>query len=204
MPSPHELREDRAPADPLKLFEAWLAAARAADPDVDPTAMTLATATPEGRPSARLVLLKGVDAGGFRFFTNYTSRKGLDLARNPHAALTFFWPRLERQVRVEGTVARLGGAESDAYFESRPPGSRWSAIASPQSEVVPDRATLERRVRELQAELRGAPPSRPPTWGGYRVIPESIEFWQGRADRLHDRLRYTREAEGWRLERLAP
>jgi pyridoxamine 5'-phosphate oxidase len=199
-----ELREDLVPADPLPLFLSWLEAARAADPNIDPTAMTLATASPEGRPSARLVLLKGADADGFRFFTNYSSRKGLELARNPHAALTFFWPRMERQVRVEGTVVRLDEAESDAYFESRPAGSRWSAAASPQSQVVPDRATLEQLVRELQTERNGDPPARPAGWGGYRVIPDSIEFWQGRADRLHDRLRYTREAGSWSFERLAP
>jgi pyridoxamine 5'-phosphate oxidase len=165
--------------------------------------MTLATATPEGRPSARVVLLKGVDERGFVFYTNYTSRKGHELAANPHAALVFAWAQLERQVRIEGPIEKVSAEESDAYYETRPLGSRLGAWASPQSMVLPSRLTLATKVGAIVLRY-GKNPPRPLHWGGYRVLPEAIEFWQGRRNRLHDRLLYTRHAEGWKIERLAP
>uniref|UniRef100_A0A540VM88 Pyridoxamine 5'-phosphate oxidase n=2 Tax=Litorilinea aerophila TaxID=1204385 RepID=A0A540VM88_9CHLR len=197
------LLEEEAGTDPLALFARWLADAMAAELH-EPNAMTLATASADGRPSARMVLLKGFDGRGFCFYTNYESRKGQELAENPWAALVFWWGPLARQVRVEGRVEKLTAEESDAYFRTRPLGSRLSAWASPQSRVIPDRATLEAWLREVEERFAGQEPPRPPYWGGYRVIPQSIEFWQGGPDRLHDRLRYTREGDTWRLERLAP
>jgi pyridoxamine 5'-phosphate oxidase len=199
------LREVEAAAEPFAQFAAWFAEIQAVSP-LEPTAMTLATATPDGRPSARMVLLKGWDARGFVFYTNYESRKGGELAANPWAALVFYWPELERQVRVEGSVAPLPPEESDAYFASRPPGSRLGAWASAQSRVIPKRAVLEARMTELEAEYpQGSTIPRPPYWGGFRVTPTSIEFWQGRLNRLHDRLRYTRQPDGgWLRERLSP
>ena len=170
----------------------------------EPNAMTLATAGPDGRPSARIVLLRGYDARGFVFFTNYESRKGRELEANPHAALVFHWHDLERQIRIEGPVERTSAEESDAYFETRPVGSRMGAWASRQSEVIADRKTLEDRVRALELEYPDGQVRRPDYWGGYRVIPSVIEFWQGRPSRLHDRLRYTRSAHGWFIERLSP
>jgi pyridoxamine 5'-phosphate oxidase len=167
--------------------------------------MTLATATRDGRPSARLVLLKGFDADGFVFFTNYQSRKGEELAENPYAALVFWWAELGRQVRIEGPVERVSDEESDEYFRTRPREARIGAVASDQSRVLPDRATLEARVANVEAELAGRDVPRPAHWGGYRVRPETFEFWQGRENRLHDRLRFRRASDGsWTVERLYP
>jgi pyridoxamine 5'-phosphate oxidase len=197
---------DVAP-DPVAQFDKWLHEALAAQLP-EPTAMSLATVDAEGRPSSRIVLLKGCDARGFVFFTNYASRKGRELAGNPHAALLFHWIELERTVRIEGRVARVSAEESDTYFASRPLGSRIGAVASPQSERIPDRAWLEQRVAEAEAR-HGTTVPRPEHWGGYRLAPERLEFWQGRRSRLHDRLRYVRSAagegsSGWSIERLAP
>lgn len=190
-------------ADPLRQFSTWMdeairSAAR------EPTAMTLATVGADGRPAARIVLLKGVDARGFVFFSNFDSAKGRDLAANPRAALVFFWVELERQVRVEGDVERVAAADADAYFARRPRASRLSAMASPQSQPVADRGVLEARVAELARQYPGDDLPRPPHWGGYRVLPRAVEFWQGRPSRLHDRLRYARTAETWSIVRLAP
>lgn len=197
------LRPEDLDPDPFTLFARWYALAqeRACH---DPSAMALATATPDGRPSVRMVLLKGFDARGFVFYTNYESRKGRELARNPFAALVFYWPDLRRQVRASGRVVRVSDTESDAYFATRPLGSRLSAVVSPQSAVIGSREELERRAAELVAAAPAGPP-RPPYWGGLRLVPEEFEFWQSRPDRLHDRFRYTLRPEGgWRIERLAP
>jgi pyridoxamine 5'-phosphate oxidase len=166
--------------------------------------MTLATATPDGRPSARMVLLRGFDERGFCFYTNYESRKGGELAANPNAALVFWWGELERQVRIEGRVERTSRSESEAYFRSRPPGSQLSAAASPQSQVIDGRAVLEERVARLATGQKDGEVPLPGFWGGYRLVPEVVEFWQGRPNRLHDRLRYRRAGDRWRIERLAP
>lgn len=189
--------------DPLKLFEGWLCEARAAG-GVEADAMAVATATPDGEPSVRMVLLKGFDERGLVFFTNYASRKGEELARNPHAALLFHWPALGRQVRVEGPVSRVERAESEAYARSRPRESQLSALASPQSRVVPDREWLEWRVAELDREHASGELPVHEDWGGFRVEPVAWEFWEHRDNRLHDRLRYERGGDGWRVERLAP
>jgi pyridoxamine 5'-phosphate oxidase len=197
------LSEADIAADPLQQFRAWLDEAVAARL-YEPLAMTLATATPDGRPAARMVLLRGLDHG-FVFFTNYNSRKGCELAANPRAALTFYWAELHRQVRVEGVVEVVSAAESDDYFQSRPRGHRLAALASPQSQPIASRSVLEERLRELEQQYPGEAVPRPPHWGGYRVVPETIEFWQGRPNRVHDRLRYERQTDGrWRLVRLAP
>jgi pyridoxamine 5'-phosphate oxidase len=198
------LREADVPPDPFQQFRAWYQRAEAAQiPLVD--SMTLATATPDGKPSARMVLLKGVDDRGFIFFTNYDSRKGQELAVNPHAALVLHWKELERQVRIEGMVEQITPGESDAYFQTRPWGSRVSACVSPQSQVISSREVLERRMQEVMSQHPDEQIPRPPNWGGYRVLPATIEFWQGRPNRLHDRLCYQRSADGrWRIERLSP
>ena len=199
------LTEADVDADPLRQFERWLSEAiRAEVPE--PTAMTLATADAAGRPSARIVLLKGASADGFDFYTNYDSRKGGELAARPEAALLFHWVELERQVRIEGPVAKVSAAESDAYFGSRPIPSRIGAWASPQSRVIPDRAWLEREftAAEKRVGTSGSNVPRPAHWGGYRLAPEVMEFWQGRKSRLHDRIRYRHDGAQWRVERLAP
>ena len=198
------LTESDLAADPLVQFQGWLQDALAAGL-VEPNAMVLATVSPDGLPSTRTVLLKAVDERGFSFFTNYESRKARDLAATPRAAVTFPWIPLERQVNIEGAVTKLSRDESAAYFGLRPRGSRLGAWASKQSEVVPGRAVLEARMAELEAKHPGEDIPLPPNWGGYVLAPERIEFWQGRANRLHDRLCYTRlAAGGWTIERLSP
>jgi len=190
-------------ADPLEQFRRWFADAEPAGIRA-PHAMALATAGPDGAPSARMVLLKGVDEEGFVFFTGYGSRKGGELDGNPRAALLFYWDPLGRQVRVEGTVDRVSAEESDAYFATRPRGAQLAAAASRQGRVVANRAELDAAVAELERAHADGEVSRPEQWGGYRVRPDAYEFWQHRENRLHDRLRYRREADGWLLERLSP
>jgi len=191
------------PDDPFVLFQVWFADAARVAPD-KVNAMTLATVGADGRPSARIVLLKELDARGFVLFTNYDSGKGRALAVHPVAALVFYWPALDRQVRVEGTVEQLTAAESDRYFDSRPRGSRVAAMASPQSQPLGSRAELEAKVVAIEAELGDAEPKRPLGWGGYRIVPDAIEFWQGQPNRLHDRVAYARADGAWSRGRLAP
>ena len=198
-----ELVESSALNDPLKQFEQWLAQAIAAKVP-EPNAMTLASVGSDLRPSTRIVLIKGLDARGLVWFTNYQSRKGLEVAGNPYAALQFHWVEMERSVRIEGTVEKISAEESDNYYHSRPLGSRIGAWASPQSDVVASRSVLEASEAEFKDRFGDNPP-RPPHWGGYRLKPDHWQFWQGRRSRLHDRLRYTLQADGaWLRERLAP
>jgi pyridoxamine 5'-phosphate oxidase len=198
------LREEDVHRDPIRQFGAWFEDASLSEvPEVN--AMALATATADGFPSVRMVLLRGFDERGFAFFTNYESRKARELEANPRAALAIFWHELERQVRIEGRVERVSDEESDRYFHSRPAGSRIGAWASPQSQVIADRDALEVLYEQIERRYAEDTIPRPSNWGGYRVIPDSIEFWQGRPNRLHDRLRYTRQSDGgWRIDRLAP
>ena len=197
------LSESDVAAHPLTQFVTWLNEAISAKVN-EPNAMALATATPDGTPSARIVLLKGIDAEGLVFFTNYQSRKAQQLEQNPRAALCLFWPELERQIRVEGTVSRTSDRESEEYFNTRPPEARLGSAASPQSQVIPSREFLEERVVELLERYPGGDVPRPPHWGGYRLKPQQMEFWQGGPGRVHDRIEYIRENDTWTIRRLAP
>ena len=198
------LLEENSATDPFTQFQGWWQQALETK-ILEPNAMTLATASADGIPSARIVLLKGFDQKGFVFFTNYNSYKGLQLAENPKACLVFFWKELERQVRITGLAAPVSPQESDTYFQSRPEGSRIGAWASPQSQVIESRAWLDGVYKKLTDEMHGAEIKRPAHWGGYRVMPVVVEFWQGRPSRMHDRLQYTLEGDGtWKRERLAP
>jgi len=199
------LTEAQSPDEPFALFHQWFAeAVKTEQAPVEANAMTLATVDEEGRPHCRILLLKGLDTKGFTFFTNYDSAKGQQLAARPFAAMTFFWPTLERQVRVEGRVVKVTAEESDAYFQVRPLGSRLGAWASPQSRVIADRAELESMITATEQRFLDTQPHCPPHWGGYRLLPERMEFWQGRSSRLHDRLNYRFSDGGWTRERLAP
>jgi pyridoxamine 5'-phosphate oxidase len=189
--------------DPIAQFRAWFAAARDAG-IYEPEAMTVSTVDADGRPSSRFVLLRGLDERGFAFFTNYTSAKGRALEAHPYAALTFGWLTIHRSVRVEGPVERLPEHESDTYFASRPRGAQLGAWASPQSTVLAGRDELDRALAEAEERFAGGAVPRPPHWGGFLVRPERVELWEGRPNRLHDRVRYTRDGDGWRIERLAP
>jgi pyridoxamine-phosphate oxidase len=198
------LSETGTKADPIKQFEVWFNDAKEAHvPEFN--AMTLATATSDGRPSARIVLLKGLHESGFIFYTNYLSRKGKEINKNPNGALTFFWPELERQVRIEGTIDKVSKEESEKYFHSRPKNSQVGAVASPQSQEIPDRKMLEDKWNELTAEYEGKEVPKPSFWGGYILKPRMIEFWQGRPSRLHDRIVYKKvDNKSWKKTRLAP
>ena len=198
------LSETEINPNPFIQFKKWFEQALAAQLP-EPNAMTLATATPDGQPSARMVLLKDFDERGFVLFTNYNSHKGQELAANPQAALVFWWAELERQVRIVGTVEKISPEQSDSYFEMRPPNSRLGAWASNQSQVIVGREVLERQLQEFQDKYKNQEVPRPPHWGGYRVIPRELEFWQGRSSRLHDRLLYTgKDNNIWKIERLSP
>jgi pyridoxamine 5'-phosphate oxidase len=197
------LSEKRAASEPFVQFQQWFDDALGAEM-LEPHAMVAATVDAAGKPSARVVLLRGWDERGFVFFTNYESQKGREIEARPLAALVFYWDKLERQVRIEGAVEQLAAVESDAYFARRPRGHRLSAWASPQSRVVTTREALESAMAEADRRFAGADVPRPPYWGGYRVVPSRFEFWQGRPDRVHDRIAYTKTADGWTRERLAP
>jgi pyridoxamine 5'-phosphate oxidase len=199
------LNEQQAPDEPLSLFQRWFAdAVKTEQAPVEPNAMTFATVDAQGRPHCRILLLKGLDERGFTFFTNYLSAKGEQLAAQPFGAMTFFWPSLERQVRIEGRVEKVSAGESDAYYQVRPLGSRLGAWASPQSQVIRDREQLAELLARTEARFQDQAPSCPAHWGGYRLLPERIEFWQGRPSRLHDRLNYRLQQGTWVRERLAP
>lgn len=198
-----ELNETEVDPNPFKQFQRWFDQALQAQLP-EPNAMTVATASKHGIPSARVVLLKGFDDRGFVFYTNYESDKSKELIENPHAALVFLWTELERQVRIVGSVEKVSAEESDTYFYSRPAGSRLGAWTSDQSRVIPNRDVLEQRLQALKLQYEGQKIPRPPHWGGFRVQPIALEFWQGRPSRLHDRLRYRRHAEDWQIERLSP
>jgi pyridoxamine 5'-phosphate oxidase len=198
------LLEETAQASPFQQFQAWLVEALDADV-IEPNAMTLATITADSRPAARMVLLKELDERGFVFYTNFQSRKGQELAQTPAAALVFWWGELERQVRIEGDIVPVAPEEADAYFQSRPRGSQLGAWVSQQSQVIPHRGVLEQQLQQLEQDYRNRPIPRPPYWGGYRLVPTYFEFWQGRPNRLHDRLCYRQTDSGtWQMQRLAP
>lgn len=208
----HELTRDTLTSDPLSMFNGWMSDARGAD-IIDATAMTLATVGSNGAPSARVVLLKQFNASGFYWYTNYESRKGTELAGNPNAALVFYWRELERQVRIEGKVSKASAEQSDEYFNKRPTGSRFSAAASPQSQVISNQQWLTERTEEMQTKFSETTLQRPNNWGGYKLVPDVYEFWQGRPSRQHDRFRFTKVVTGnttpdagkrWQIDRLAP
>jgi len=197
------LEEGDVNSDPLEQFQKWFDEAIEAEV-IEPNAMTLSTVSAEGQPTGRVVLLKGIKADGFQFYTNYGSQKGREISDNPKAGLTFFWAELERQVRIDGELEKLSDEENDKYFHSRPRGSRLGALVSPQSEPIEDRKWLEKRLEEVETEHRGKEPARPETWGGYVLKPCRIEFWQGRPSRLHDRIEYRLSNNKWHIRRLAP
>ncbi|MHC1707143.1 MAG: pyridoxamine 5'-phosphate oxidase [Bacteroidales bacterium] len=201
--SKYSLDNKDLPSDPVDLFNAWFKEVITSGLE-DPTAMVLATADPSGQPSARMVLLKGLESRGYVFFTNYLSRKGHELSVNPQAALLFFWKEYQRQVRIEGRVQQLPVSESDQYFMQRPLDSRISAIISPQSRIIPDRLWLEEKVEKFIQDNPDGPSQRPNNWGGYLLVPQRYEFWQGRENRLHDRFQFSKEGNSWTIDRLAP
>lgn len=197
------LNKKETSPDPITQFRNWFEEAIKAKV-MEPNAMTLSTATADGRPSARIVLVKDITEKGFVFYTNYESRKGKEIAQNPQAALTFFWPELERQVRIEGTLEKVPGQTSDAYFSSRPRASQLGAWSSPQSQEIPNREILEAREKDYEEKFRDQEIPRPPHWGGYELVPDQLEFWQGRQSRLHDRILYIKEANDWVRKRISP
>lgn len=197
------LKKEDLCQNPLEQFSIWFKEAQNAEA-LEPNAMSLSTVSPSGKPSSRIVLLKGISESRLKFFTNYKSEKARHLEQNPWVSINFFWAELERQVRIEGKVEKTTEEESDAYFESRPEGSKLGAWASPQSEIIESREMMEESHHTLEAEFKGKPVPRPPHWGGFNIIPERVEFWQGRASRLHDRFVYTLENGAWKIDRLAP